>query len=564
MHSAQQCFINFQQSVSDIELPERFTFPFYYKPHPLCEIAAAELQQHLKSQNQWQHNFGLEDHLNDNLETADGKMFGVLVVENSEGKIGYLAGFSGKLANQSVLPHFVPPVFDTFGDDSFYLAEQKIINNINAEIELLSASPELQQITDIVADLTAKSQTELSTLQTEMAAAKKQRKQQRVTAKSELNEQQYEALEIELAKKSVIYKIKLRDLKLHWQGQLESAQLELDKLTNQIEQLKKQRKKMSARAQKKLFQQYRFLNINGEQQDLTEIFSDTAHQVPPSGAGECAAPKMLQYAFNHNLKPIAMAEFWWGASPKSEIKKHKNYYPSCTGKCQPILGHMLAGMEVDENPLLANPGAEKKIDILYEDEHILVINKPAGLLSVAGKSIKDSVQHRLRQQFPDADGPLIVHRLDMATSGLMVIALTKRANKNLQQQFVTREVKKRYVAIVDGLIDQDEGEINLPMRGDYYDLPKQLVCFEHGKPAFSKWQVVERKGGQTKVYLYPKTGRTHQLRVHCAHHLGLNTPIVGDSLYGIIEPRLLLHAESITFEHPITNKAMHIQVDEEF
>ena len=297
---------------------------------------------------------------------------------------------------------------------------------------------------------------------------------------------------------------------------------------------------------------------------MCAIFQETTQVTPPAGAGECATPKLLHYAFKHDLKPLAMAEFWWGASPKSEIRKHQNFYPACQGKCQPILEHMLEGMSLDDNPLLINPALGKTIDIIYQDEVMLVINKPAEFLSVPGKRIEDSVYLRIKQSFPKATGPLIVHRLDMSTSGLMVIALSKEAHKELQKQFIKRTVKKRYVALLEGLIKEDSGIIDLPLRVDLDDRPRQLVCYEHGRQAQTEWQVIERKKHQTKIYFYPVTGRTHQLRVHSAHIKGLNMPIVGDDLYGNKGARLHLHAETLEFTHPTTKELMHFQIDVEF
>ncbi len=335
-------------------------------------------------------------------------------------------------------------------------------------------------------------------------------------------------------------------------------------LLTQLNELKEQRKTLSNALQHKLFAQYRFLNVRGEQSDLNAIFAPTTSPVPPAGSGECAAPKLLQYAFTHGLKPLAMAEFWWGVSPKSEVRQHKKFYPSCHSKCHPILGHMLQGLNMDPNPLEENWAEDKELEIVYQDEAMVVVNKPSGLLSVPGKTITDSAYTRLQALFPDVEGPFVIHRLDMATSGLLVFALTRRANKSLQKQFISRGVQKRYVAMLEGEVSQSQGEITLPMRGDPDDRPRQLVCFEHGKPAHTDWQLIEIRDGRSKLYLYPRTGRTHQLRVHCAHHLGLNMPMVGDGLYGEKANRLHLHAESLELDHPYSKERMHFQVDAEF
>jgi len=268
----------------------------------------------------------------------------------------------------------------------------------------------------------------------------------------------------------------------------------------------------------------------------------------------------------HGLRPLAMAEFWWGASPKSAVRKHRQFYPACLGKCQPILAHMLKGMRVDPNPLVVNQAEHKNLDIVYQDEHMLIVNKPAELLSVPGKAVNDSVYSRIKQQFPLASGPLIVHRLDMSTSGLMVIALNAKAHKNLQRQFIQRRVQKTYIALLDGLLEHDQGEITLPLRGDLFDRPRQQVCQLHGKPAHTSWQVMERDRCkvQTRVRLSPHTGRTHQLRVHCAHTEGLNMPIVGDDLYGTGGTRLHLHAFRLVLLHPDSQQLLTFSAAAEF
>lgn len=313
------------------------------------------------------------------------------------------------------------------------------------------------------------------------------------------------------------------------------------------------------------------MNIQGAEKSLNGIFNGTVELTPPAGSGECAAPKLLHYAFKHGLKPLAIAEFWWGAPPKSEIRQHKQFYPACLRKCQPILGHMLEGLVVDDNPLLTNPAEGKTLSILYQDEAMAIVNKPAEFLSVPGKEIEDSVYSRMQQTFPNATGPLIVHRLDMSTSGLMVIALTKDAHKQLQKQFIQRTVTKRYVALLAGIPTamadkQAAGQISLPLRGDLDDRPRQLVCHEFGKAAQTHWELshIDEMARTARVYLFPKTGRTHQLRVHCAHSEGLNTPIVGDDLYGTRANRLHLHADLLMLQHPVTREQMRFQIDPDF
>jgi tRNA pseudouridine32 synthase/23S rRNA pseudouridine746 synthase len=567
-------FTPFQHDTSELALPCNFTYPFYYQPHPISLLAAQELQQYLKEQGNWQQNIDVaqdkDNEENEDTNTTVGKMYGVLVVQNASGELGYLSAFSGKLVDKSYQPKFVPPVFDTFAEDGFFQKEKVLINQLNKEVISLENNPEIAKLTMSLDKLQRIADEQIETFRVKIIASRKARKSRRRQGEESFNSEQLNKLIDDLSKESIAEKNELRDLKFYWQEQHQILQQPLFLLTEGIVQLKQQRKDLSSALQKKIFSQYRFLNINGREKSLGELFFGTAynavHGKPPAGAGECAAPKLLQHAFKCNLTPIAMAEFWWGQAPKSEVRQHKNFYGACIGKCQPILNHMLDGMKVDENPLLKNPAEGKSLDIIYQDEVMLVINKPAEFLSVPGKNISDCVYNRIKQLIPHATGAIIVHRLDMSTSGLMVIALNKQAHKNLQKQFINRDVKKRYVALLDGLLSEDNGIITLPLAGDYDDRPRQLVCFENGKPAETTWQVIERDEDKltTRVYLAPKTGRTHQLRVHCAHSLGLNMPIVGDDLYGKRANRLHLHAQMLELSHPISKELMHFEVEAEF
>ncbi|QYK02600.1 RluA family pseudouridine synthase [Shewanella psychrotolerans] len=560
MYQAQHCFTAFKSPIDSYQLPERFTFPFYYEPHPLCVLAAKELQAYLSSQTDWQHNFGLGKDTNKII----GKMFGVLLVRNNGGELGYLAAFSGKLAEQNLIDGFVPPIFDMLTKDSFFHAEQQGINQLTRELTELEGSSELSELRERLATLEQEADDELEAMRATIIEGRKVRKLKRAQAEAELSQQSLAGLNVQLGKESVAEKNRLKAIKRHWDGLIAEVSDSLQLLETEIESLKAQRATQSNALQQKLFAQYRFLNQAGELRDLNQIFKDAPNQQPPAGAGECAAPKLLQYAFAHGLTPLAIAEFWWGASPKSEVKQHKQFYGACHGKCQPILNHMLKGIEMDDNPLLSNPAEGKVIDILYQDEAMAVINKPAEFLSVPGKNISDSVYARMKQRFPTATGPLIVHRLDMSTSGLMVIALSKEANRTLVQQFIGRTVEKRYVAKLAGIVAGEQGEISLPLRVDLDDRPRQLVCFEHGKHAHTLWQVKARDDNHTWLYLYPQTGRTHQLRVHCAHIDGLDLPIIGDDLYGARANRLHLHAERLVLNHPITGERLTFEVDAEF
>ncbi|AXT73392.1 RluA family pseudouridine synthase [Vibrio sp. dhg] len=559
MHSPEHCFTRFTADISGYELPEQFTFPFYYTPHPLCVLAAEQLQQHLLTQNDFEHDFGLEDE-----QAGRGKMFGVLLVQNQQGELGYLSAFSGKIADQNLLPGFVPPVYDMLTDEGFFRAETDAINAINAEYKQCADNPELIELkAEIQADRTSYQQEEQAQRQI-MIDGRANRKLQRKQGEQTLGPDELKTLLDDLGKQSVAEKNALKYLKMAWDEKLAVKEQRLATLKHELSEFKERRKTLSNALQHKLHRQYRFLNGLGQERDLVDIFATTTNPVPPAGAGECAAPKLLQYAFKHGFKPLALAEFWWGESPKSEVRQHKKFYPSCNSKCQPILGHMLQGMNVEPNPLAENWAEDKELEILYQDEAMVVVNKPSGLLSVPGKTIKDSAYTRLQAMFPDVEGPFVIHRLDMATSGILVFALTKRANKSLQKQFMARGVQKRYMALLEGELSDAEGDISLPMRGDPEDRPRQLVCFEHGKPAETHWQLIEVKNGRSKVYMYPKTGRTHQLRVHSAHHMGLNMPMIGDGLYGEKANRLHLHAEMLELDHPYSKERMSFHADCEF
>ena len=558
MSAKKNCFTYFNQSITHLSLPDKFTFPFFYQPHQLCKLAAEELQVYLNTQTEWVHNFGLGANKKSD---AIGKMFGVLVVQNQQNEIGYLSAFSGKLAESNHHSKFVPPVFDILTEDGFFIKGMVKLNLLNSQLETLKKD---ENYISLKAQFKTKSlfaTCEIEEFRELMRYAKKKRKERRSIAKENLSEQDYKIVGDDLIRESLAYKYQLATVTKSCNERLEETQEKLSFLQNEIDALQTKRKNKSAALQQKIFEHYQFLNTDGKRKDLTEIFTNTPII---AGAGECAAPKLLQYAFENRLKPIAMAEFWWGIPPKSKVRKHGNYYPACRGKCEPILGHMLKGIEMDENPMLTNPAEGKLLEIVFEDEYLAVINKPSKFLSVPGKTIQDSVATRMKLHFPDATGPLIVHRLDMATSGLMLIAKSLKIHKDLQSQFIKRTINKRYIALLDGVLTEDKGFIDLPLRTDLNDRPRQLVCYEHGKNARTRFKVIERKNEKTKIYFYPITGRTHQLRVHAAHSLGLNIPIAGDDLYGTKLNRLYLHAEYLEFTHPITKKRMKVCEDAEF
>ena len=551
-------FTTFKSSITNFSLPEKFTFPFYYEPHPLAVLAAAELQEYLKAQTDFEHNFGIDE---SKTSLVIGKMFGVLVVQNADGELGYLSAFSGKLAESNHHKRFVPPVFDMLTENSFFNQGMEILNPMNRQIETLEnaiAFIEAKQELEII-QLTSRQ--EISAAKALAKANKKERKAQRELAKLQLSETEYETLNEELRQQSIKSNFLIKDMTKYWKYRTEAAEIKVNQYADEINELKTIRKNKSAALQQRLFDNYTFLNQQGESKSLSTIFEGITLI---AGAGECAAPKLLQYAFLNDLKPIVMAEFWWGKAPNMEIRKHGNFYPACRGKCKPILGHMLEGIETDDNPMLVNTAFGQKIKTVYEDDAMLIINKPPEFLSVPGKNVEDSVQFRMFLKYPKATGPMTVHRLDMSTSGLMLIAKSSETHQFLQRQFIKRKVKKRYVAVLDGILEEDEGIIDLPLRVDLNDRPRQLVCYEHGKKAVTKWKVIERKDGKTRVYFFPITGRTHQLRVHAAHPLGLNMPIIGDDLYGKKANRLHLHAEWISFVHPVSREVVEMEIEADF
>ena len=322
-------------------------------------------------------------------------------------------------------------------------------------------------------------------------------------------------------------------------------------------------KELSLSLQLWLFQQYRLLNGRGETKDLVEIWQDyhsaprirSRFPLPPGGTGDCCAPKLLQYAYLHHLTPVCMAEFWWGESPKSLIRHHGQFYPACRGKCKPVLTWMLQGLDVDPHTDAAD-AVYPEPAIIYEDEAMAVLSKPAGMLSVPGKTDDDSVAAWAQRRWP---GAMLVHRLDMLTSGILLAAKTMEVYQQLQQQFTDRTVKKKYLAIVEGSPAKEHGIIDLPLASDPMNRPLQVVDPENGKRAITEYRVLQA-GQHSLLALWPHTGRTHQLRMHCAHPEGLGCPIVGDELYGRKADRLYLQAQAISFVHPTTGKRMHLEL----
>jgi len=554
-------FQTFQSDIEGVAVPIQFNYPFHYTPHEIALIAAKELQDYLQTQTDWEHDFGMElgkDGL------IIGKMFGVLVVKNAQGQMGYLCGVSGRLAGQNLHDKFVPPVFDILTEEGFFRKGEAIITEINRRIHTLEKQPHFLAAKNTLDEAIHQAEEELDACTLRNKQQKENRQVKRLQLSVEYSGSVLEEQIKKLNNESINDHYQLKQLRKQWLAEEERLKGGVALVQAEIDTLKEERKNRSAALQDAIFDAFYFVNRSLEKRSVGDIFKYTPEGRPTAGAGECAAPKLLQYAFLNHLVPIALAEFWWGQSPRTEVRIHGHYYPACKGKCEPILGHMLQGIAMDENPMLKNRAEGKDLTVVWEDEHIVIINKPHEFLSVPGKLVEDSVLTRLSKRYPEATGPLVVHRLDMSTSGLLMAAKTMDVFKELQRQFAEREVKKRYVALLEGTIKENAGWIDLPLRVDLDDRPRQRVCYEHGKPAQTRWKVIERKGGRTKVYFFPLTGRTHQLRVHAAHSLGLNIPIVGDDLYGQRSERLHLHAERIEFRHPVSGKTIAVEVPAEF
>lgn len=556
-----------------IKPPGRMNNPYRYEPHPLCIIAADEVRAYIRGRKEWKE------------ETDMGKMFGVLIVadnsparDETAGKdstnglsgnirMGYIAAYSGQIGGRSDWGGFVPAVFDYLQEDGYFKRHEKEITAINREVESHERDAGLRRLAEDVARLRREEESAISVHRSLMAAAKRRRDGRRNAGAVSPTEQ------AEMTRESQFMKAELRRIKKRFTEEIGCKEKEMEAFRNRIGMLKRLRKERSDALQRWLFSRFVMLNARGERRNLLEIFAGTAFKMPPAGAGECCEPKLLQHAFANRLHPLCMAMFWIGGSPRAEIRHDGNFYPACSGKCKPILTWMLEGitMESEEETLCrctcngVSPTPVEPVTrnmILYEDSSIIVVNKLAGMLSVPGKIRCESVYSIIRELCPDAGYPMMVHRLDMAASGLLVIAKNKAAHENLQRQFAARKVRKRYIAALTATPRQLRGNSVLPLRPDILDRPRQIVDYEHGKTAITHYEVIDNpqtqmqrefiRKGSALVALYPETGRTHQLRVHCAHRDGLNAPIVGDELYGCKADRLYLHAELLGFTHPVT------------
>ncbi|MEZ5172012.1 MAG: pseudouridine synthase [Bacteroidia bacterium] len=484
--------------------------------------------------------------------------------EDKEGKIGFLAAFSGRLGNTNRLPGFVPPVFDLLDEEGFFRQGEHEISQINQNITALEKNPEIEHLKMQLQHAQASSAEAIAKAKALMADDKKQRHHLRsqLDTNLPLTQQQeiLKQLEQESRNSHRLYKHTVAVCR----KTLNEAESALQQATAEIESLKKKRKEMSSALQEKLFDSYSFLDSHRNRRNLKSIFAEEPVGYPPSGAGECCAPRLLQYAFSQGLKPLSIAEFWWGDSPVTEIRHEGNFYPACRGKCAPILKHMLNGIELENEQALNGTSSELKPEIIFEDEWFLAIHKHENMLSVPGKLHEESLLQILRKQKAGWEQLIAAHRLDMSTSGILLFAKNLEAYRAVQALFISRQVKKRYVAILSSKPALNQGVVSLPLRADYFNRPRQMVCEKEGKPAITSFQVISDNKDGCRVHFYPETGRTHQLRVHAAHPLGLNAPIVGDDLYGFEGPRLMLHAEFLAFTHPFTNKWLELERKSDF
>lgn len=535
----------FDNDISGIELPVRLNSPFNYRPHRLAVEAAGQVRRYVASHS------GLARVL------GQGKMLGVLVVETVEGACGFLAAYSGsiELPQAAGLDYFVPPVFNLLDASGYFKREESEITAINRAITEIEHGKELAEARSAAGETEAMGKTEIEAYRQLIAQSKIRRETARAEGYADIDA---------LIKESQFQKAELRRLRKAWNERIAVAKLPLVEIEKRIMELKIERKRRSEALQRWIFSQFVMLNARGESRNLLDIFAGTPQGIPPAGAGECAAPRLLQYAYRHGMKPLAIAEFWYGKSQDGLVRHDGEFYTACRGKCLPILSFMLQGLDIEIDPPYASTGIKgSDLKIIYEDEWIVAVDKPAGIPTVPGRNCGESLLELLKKRFPGFGNLMAVHRLDMDTSGIVLFARDRVTHGLLQAAFAGREVKKRYVALLDGMVKADSGTISLPLRPDYGNRPMQIVDDVQGNPATTRYEVIKRncRNGTTLVYFYPFTGRTHQLRVHSAHCRGLGIPIVGDRLYGRSrqpEGRMYLHAESVSFVHPRTGADLEL------
>lgn len=525
--------------------PSRMNNPLNYTPHPLCVMAAEEVRRMVR-----------ENAVMSSETRKSGKMFGVLVVETPDGNTGYLAAYSGQIAGRSNWDGFVPAVFDYLQDGGYFKTCEAEITAINKQVRLMETSEERRRLLTHLDETIAKAASEEQAYKTLMHESKARRDSERAAGGVTPER------EAEMTRESQFQKAELRRMRRRNADTIAMAREACHRYDTSISLLKQKRRTMSDRLQEWLFHHFVMLNKDGDSRSLTDIFRTSLSASPPAGAGECCEPRLLQYAFSHAMTPKCMAMFWIGASPEGEIRHEQTYYPACRSKCKPILEWMLGKDIVKDDTFITQHNGDN-LTIIYQDSDIIVVDKPAGMLSVPGKYDAPSVLSLLQRKMEDNIFP--VHRLDMDTSGLMVFVRNKKAQRNLQRQFETHSIVKRYIALLERKPDSEQGTISLPLSPDMADRPRQMVDYRHGKQALTHYRLCTSPStpmrrqfltvGDNLVELSPLTGRTHQLRVHCAHPDGLASPIVGDRLYGTTNhPRLCLHAEYLEFRHPTTGE----------
>ena len=536
--------------------PQGFTDPFRYMPHPLVKVAAEKTIKKIDEDPMLADAF------------AEGKMLGVLVCKVSDcskraehlpssllcdllqsetADIVYIAGFSGNVGGRSIIEGFVPPIYDLLNPEGYFKEEEARISEINRKINEISHSDEFTNLRDQLSEYEAARDKELAEWTLKMQQSKQERAERRATAK--------DASELAvITKESQFEKAEFRRIKAGWAERISEIRNQLDKIRNEITELKKLRSEMSDKLQNWIFRQYIVHNAAGEEISIADLFASKG-LTPQGGTGECAAPKLLEYAYRHSLEPIVMGEFWYGKSPETAVRTHGHFYPSCTSKCGPLLGFMLKGLNIQQETSPEDLSPE----IIYEDEHLIVVEKPSGMPSVPGLDGRKSLQEWLSTGYGEIHA---VHRLDMDTSGIMLFAKTQEAAVELRRQFEEHTIRKTYIARLSAcqstLSERDKGIIGLPLSADYDERPRQKADIKQGKPAITEYEVTAiNDDGTTDIIFHPVTGRTHQLRVHSAHTLGLGCPIVGDMLYGGDSSRRLhLHAYEIKFRHPSDGKSV--------
>ncbi len=546
-----------RHTFSTERLSKTFTNPFAYTPRQECIEAAEVVRRHLRERHrEWAD------------ELSRGKMLGVLVCKDSQGHAGFIAAFSGTLGGKVAHEWFVPPIFDYCADGGTFKIEENKISNINAKISKIENDSLLKSDERLMREMQIRATEEIAAAKAAYSKNKEERRKQRGSAPERKEE---------LDRQSQFEKAEIRRLAIRWRQELAAIESRIDERKDTINKLKEERTRRSNILQRWLFSKMKPHNANGQCSSVWDIFHAFTHTTPPSGTGDCCAPRMLNYAFANGLKPISMAEFWVGASPKGEIRIDGQFYPSCQPKCAPLLKWMLA--ESKYAPCKSNEDfapkhsssdicdpRENDLIIVYEDEWLIAANKPAGLLTVSENDGADTLTKRVLASHPNISGSGYVHRLDQPTSGIVLIAKDKETHKRMQSLFERREVSKRYVAILESRPKSKQGVIDLPLLPNVDDRPRQKIDFLRGKKAVTRYEIVETEDDtqRTRIHFYPETGRTHQLRVHAASPLGLGCPIVGDNLYGHFGPRLMLHADKVEFIHPYIGEKIVITCPPDF